>query len=166
MCTVFTEVEHAYSYDSGIRTDFINAVDVTLFALFTSVFSTGASTITASSATGLATGMVIVDNTTAANIEGGTTITVSGTSLALNQNTQGNSASSPGDTLAAIMLSNGRTSIRSVGLASKAFLINSTTTNNVYSTFSAFPTGKLPGTLALANDTGILYVFDGVVWSF
>lgn len=55
---------------------------------------------------------------------------------------------------------------RSVGLASKAFLVNAGTTGNVYATFSAFPVAStvVPGTLAYANDTSLLWQSNGSVW--
>lgn len=58
-------------------------------------------------------------------------------------------------------------SIRSVGLASKAFLVNATTTNNVYPTFASFPSSAgLPvGTLGLDQSTGILYRISSGGWT-
>jgi len=125
VCSIFYEVSNAYSYDSGIPTNYINGVTVTpLGTTFHSVFSSGAGTITASSATGLVNGMHLVDNTTSGNIAAGTTFTISGTTLTLSANTAGNSASSPGDSMAAATVGSTVTIIRSVGLASKAFIIN------------------------------------------
>lgn len=65
-----------------------------------------------------------------------------------------------GDVVGSVLLA------RSVGLASKAFLVNAGTTGNTYSSFSAFPapTQVTPNTLAMANDTGILWVSNGSVW--
>jgi len=124
-CKIFYEVSNAYSFDSGIPTNFINSVSVTpLLTSFSSVFSSGAGTITASSATGLVNGMYLIDNTNTANIAAGTTFTISGTTLTLSANTTGNSASSPGDSMTAATLSAVTTIIRSVGLASKAFIID------------------------------------------
>lgn len=123
--TIFYEVSNAYSYDSGIPSHFINSVSVSpLGSVFHSVFSSGAGTITASSPTGLVNGMYIVDNTTAANIPAGTTFTISGSTLTLSNNTAGNSASSPGDVLSVATISSVTTVIRSVGLASKAFIFD------------------------------------------
>lgn len=122
--TIFWEVQNAYSYDSGIPTNYINAISVQpLGTSFHSVFSSGAGTITASSPTGLVSGMHLVDNTTSANIAPGTTFTISGSTLTLSINTAGNSASSPGDVLAAAFVSPISVLVRSVGLASKAFKI-------------------------------------------
>lgn len=123
-CTVFYEVSNAYSYDNTIPTNYIKSASVTpLTRSFSSIFSSGAGSITVSSATGLVNGMFLVDNTTAANIAVGTTFTISGTTLTLSNNTAGNSASSPGDSLTAATIATS-TIIRSVGLASKAFLID------------------------------------------
>ncbi len=67
---------------------------------FTSVFSSGVSSITVSSATGLFVGQVITDTTTGSNIQANTKITsINGTTIALSLPTAGASASSPGDTL-------------------------------------------------------------------
>lgn len=124
-CKVFAEISNVYSGSSGLATNYISAVTVTpLVTTFKSVFSTGAGTITVSSATGLVNGMYLVDETTPANIAAGTTFTISGTTLTLSINTAGNSASSPGDTLTAATVSSAVVIIRSVGLASKAFIIN------------------------------------------
>lgn len=124
-CTVFYEDVNAYSYDSTIPTNFVGVTTVTPNATtFTSVFTSGAATITASSATGLSSGEFLVDVTTPANIAAGTTFTISGTTLTLSNNTAGNSASSPGDTLRAVRVVQGTISLRSVGLASKAFIYN------------------------------------------
>lgn len=124
-CTVFSEVSNVYSYDGGIASNYINGVSITpLGTSFHSIFSSGAGTITASSATGLVNGMYVVDNTVAARIPAGTTFTISGTTLTLSNNTAGNSASSPGDVLAVATVSSVTTIIRSVGLASKAFIVD------------------------------------------
>lgn len=124
-CQVFYEVANNYAWDSSIPTHFINSVTVTpVVSTFHSVFSTGAATITVTSVTGLTNGMFLVDNTTTANIAAGTTFTVSGSVLTLSTNTAGNSASTPGDLLAATTISSVVTIIRSVGLASKAFIVN------------------------------------------
>lgn len=124
-CKIFWEVSNAYVWDNSIPTNFINSrIIIPQSSTFLSVFSSGASSITVSSAAGLVNGMVLVDNSTPANIQAGTTFTVSGTTLTLSHNTAGNSASTPGDTLAAATLSSVATIIRSVGLASKAFIIN------------------------------------------
>lgn len=126
-CKVFWEVSNAYSWAAGIPTNYINSVSVTPFLTsFTSVFSSGAGAITVSSGAGLVNGMYLVDITTASNIAAGTTFTVSGNTLTLSTNTAGNSASSPGDTLTAATVSSVSTIIRSVGLASKAFIIDGT----------------------------------------
>lgn len=126
-CTVFGEFANSYGYDATIPTHYIASVSITpLGIVFNSIFSSGASTITASSATGLADGMFVVDNTTPANIADDTTFTISGTTLTLSNATAGNSASSPGDVLAAATLVDNANSVRSVGLASKAFIIDGT----------------------------------------
>lgn len=124
-CTVLFEMDNNYSYDSSIETHYIQKVTVfPVGSVFTSVFSSGAATITASSATGLVNGMTIVDNTTSANITSGTTFTISGTTLTLSQNTAGNSQSSPGDALMAATISAASVILRSVGIASKSFIFN------------------------------------------
>lgn len=67
--------------------------------IFTSTFSSGVSTITVSSATGLVVGQIITDTTTPANITAGTTITsIAGTSIGLSLPTAGSSAGG-GDSL-------------------------------------------------------------------
>lgn len=127
-CTIFYEVTNAYSYDSGIPSNYIGYSTITplVGTQFHSVFSSGASSITASSAAKLVTGMTIVDITTPAHIAANTTITVSGTSLALSFATAGNSASSPGDLLGAATVTTQEVAIRGVGLASKAFTCSGT----------------------------------------
>lgn len=126
-CLVFNEPSVTYSYDSAIATNAINATKVTpLGTSFRSIFSSGTNTITVSSATGLVSGMTLVDNTTATNIPKGTTFTISGTTLTLSHNTAGNSAGSPGDLMTAATVQSQYTVIRSVGLASKAFIIDGT----------------------------------------
>lgn len=122
-CSVFYEVSNAYSFDSTIPTNYINVVNVTFRMAFRSIFSNGVGTITASSAIGLSNGQYVVDNTTSANIAIGTTYTISGTTLTLSHNTGGASASSPGDLLASATVTAAATVIRSVGLASKAFIV-------------------------------------------
>ena len=127
--TLFYEVSNVYAYDNAIASNYINSISVTPAGLpvtFRSIFSSGAATITASSATGLSNGMYLVDNTTIANLAANTTFTHSSTTLTLSANTTGNSASSPGDSLSAqaLTLSAVTTIIRSVGLASKAFLLD------------------------------------------
>lgn len=124
-CKIFYEVSNAYSFAAGIPTNFINSRSITpLLTTFRSIFSIAAGAITASSATGLVNGMYLIDNTTPSNIAAGTTFTVSGTTLTLSINTAGNSAASPGDLMTTATLSAVTTIIRSVGLASKAFLID------------------------------------------
>jgi hypothetical protein len=128
-CTLFYEVQNNYGYDSAIPTNYINLQTITPTGnavSFHSIFSSGTSTITASSATGLVNGMNVVDATTPANLLPGTTFTHSGTTLTLSQNTQGNSAISPGDLLMGQVVAQGpvTTVVRSVGLASKAFIVN------------------------------------------
>lgn len=126
-CYIYLEADNAYSWAAGIPTNFIHAKTVTpLVTTFESVFSSGDPTITASSATSLVNGMYLIDNTTATNITAGTTFTVSGTTLTLSANAAGNSASSPGDTLTAATVSSFSVIIRSVGLASKAFIYDDT----------------------------------------
>lgn len=124
-CKVFAEITNVYTGATGLATNYISSVIVTPFVTtFTSVFSSGAGSITVSSGTGLVNGMYLIDETTAANIAPGTTFTVSGTTLTLSINTAGNSASNPGDILTAATVSSPVVIIRSVGLASKAFIIN------------------------------------------
>lgn len=125
VCSIFYEVSNTYSYDNTINTNYIQGLTITqLGTSFHSIFSSGASSITASSATGLVTGQYITDNTAPGNIPGNTTISVSGTTLSLSNNTAGNSASSPGDSLSVATLSSTITVARSLGLGSKAFIIN------------------------------------------
>lgn len=72
----------------------------------TSVFASGASTITVSSLLNLVVGMVVTDSTTGGNITGGTTISAINTitsQITLSAVTAGASASSPGDTLSFAM---------------------------------------------------------------
>lgn len=130
-CKVFFEVQNAYGYDSTIPTNYIEAVTVTpvgSVVSFTSAFSSGAGTITASSATGLSNGMHLSDLTTPGNLAPGTTFTISSTTLTLSANTTGNSAGGPGDTLLAqtVTVSSAVVVARSVGLASKAFIDSGT----------------------------------------
>lgn len=126
-CKLFYEVNNAYSYDAAIPTHFINSVSITpLATTFRSVFLAAAPTITASSAVGLTNGMYLVDNTTPNNITAGTTFTIVGSVLTLSAPTVGPSAGSPGDSMSTGTLSSVTTIIRSVGLASKAFIIDGT----------------------------------------
>lgn len=124
-CDIFGEVSNTYSWDNTLPTNFINKITISpLLTTATATFSSGASSITISSATGLVNGMSIVDNTTSANITAGTTFTKSGTTLSLSNNTAGNSAGGSGDTMAFATVVPAIVSVRSVGLASKAFIIN------------------------------------------
>lgn len=67
---------------------------------FHSVFSSGVSSITISSSTGLFVGQIITDTTTPGNIQTNTKITsINGTTVTLSLPTAGASASSPGDAL-------------------------------------------------------------------
>jgi hypothetical protein len=67
---------------------------------FHAVFSSGATTMTVSSATGLAIGQYITDTTTSGNLAGETFIIgISGTTITINQPTLGASAGSPGDAM-------------------------------------------------------------------
>lgn len=67
---------------------------------FTSVFVTGATSITVSSASGLFIGQVLTDSTTPGNLQANTQIiSIVGTTVGLSLPTAGNSGSSPGDTL-------------------------------------------------------------------
>lgn len=67
---------------------------------FHSVFSSGVSSITVSSATGLFVGQIITDVTTSGNITAGTQITsIVGTTVTLSLPTAGNSTTMPGDEL-------------------------------------------------------------------
>lgn len=126
-CSIFYEVSNTYGFDGYVATNYINTVSITPnLSTFRSVFSAAAPTITASATTGLVSGQYLVDNTTPANITAGTTFTIAGSTLTLNNVTAGNSASSPGDSLSSITMSSTSTVIRSLGLASKSFIINST----------------------------------------
>lgn len=128
-CYIFYEVNNNYGYDNSIPTHYINTVAVRHSGLpvtFESEFLSGAGTITASSATGLVNGMHLIDATTKSNLDQPTTFTISGVTLSLSANTNGNSAATPGDTMMAqtTSLSVSNTQIaRSVGLASKAFVV-------------------------------------------
>lgn len=127
VCTLFYEVSNAYSYDGAIASNYINAITITPSVsrrTFHSVFSNGDGTITASSGTGLFNGAYLYDTTTSANLAAGTTYTHVSTTLTLSVAATGNSASSPGDSVVSqvIQLGAAYTVIRSVGLASKAFL--------------------------------------------
>lgn len=67
---------------------------------FHSVFSSGASSITVSSASGLFVGQSLIDTTTGTNIQAGTKITsIVGTTIGLSLPTAGNSATTPGDAI-------------------------------------------------------------------
>lgn len=126
-CTIFAEVSNVYSYDNSIASNYIDSISVTPSIInFHSIFSSGASSITVSSAAGLVNGMYLIDNTTPANVTAGTTFTISGTTLTPSNNMAGNSASSPGDVLTTATISSITNIVRSVGLASKAFIINET----------------------------------------
>lgn len=70
---------------------------------FTSVFTSGVSSIVVSSATGLFVGQILTDTTTGGNIQANTAITsITGTTVGLSLPTAGASASSPGDTLSTV----------------------------------------------------------------
>jgi hypothetical protein len=165
--TFFVEVNNNYSFDSTVPTHFIDKVTITpVFSQFSSVFSSGVSTITVSSTTGLVSGMTLVDNTTASNILGGTTFTISGSTLTLSNPTTGSSAASPGDALGAVSISSVITSIRSVGLASKAFT-SPITTSNPYPTFDKIPNASAvtAGTQIYVVENNKSYVSNGAIWS-
>lgn len=67
---------------------------------FHSIFSSGATSITVSSTSGLFVGQSITDSTTPGNIQANTKITsISGTTITLSLPTSGNSATTPGDAL-------------------------------------------------------------------
>jgi hypothetical protein len=67
---------------------------------FHSVFSSGVSSITVSSASGLFVGQIITDTTTSGNIQANTKITsISGTTIGLSLPTAGASTTTPGDAL-------------------------------------------------------------------
>lgn len=124
---VFAEISNVYSGSTGLATNYISAVTVTpLVTTFTSIFSSGDAAITVSSPTGLVNGMYLIDETTPANLAAGTTFTIAGSVLTLSAVATGNSAGSPGDVLTAATVSSAVTIIRSVGLASKAFIVNDT----------------------------------------
>lgn len=73
---------------------------------FTAVFSSGATTMTVSSASGLFIGQVITDSTTPANVTAGTYITsISGTTIGVSLPFAGNSAGAPGDTIETVQTS-------------------------------------------------------------
>ena len=119
----------------------------------TSVFSSGASSITVASASGLSIGQVISDSTTSSNIVTGTQITsISGTTIGLSVPTAGNSASTPGDTLAvtssALNIVMSPVSISSNGnLAVNITSVAQNGTCTIYSELSntyAFPLATLP----------------------
>lgn len=123
-CTVFYEVANNYSYDSGIPSHYVAAKTITPTGIFTnSVFLTGHNPITVSSSAGLQSGMFVVDNTTPGNMPQTNIVTLIGTTVGLGAATTGNSATSPGDSLAFAAISSQRIVLRGVGLASKAFII-------------------------------------------
>jgi hypothetical protein len=133
-CTVYYEVKGSYSYDSSIPNNHVDSVTITTTGstAVQSVFSTGASTVTADSGNPFVRllGKSVVDNTTAANIAPGTTVIDfegSGGVGVLSQDTAGNSASSPGDTLVFLTVSSAAVVARGIGLASKAFSVDGTT---------------------------------------
>lgn len=166
-CTIFFEFNSTYSYTPNNPTHRIQSIIVTPApATFHAVFGSGVSTITPSSLSGLVNGMYVVDITTPSNIPINDLFTISGSNLLLSSPTNGASASSPGDLMGAVTVSNGPGAARSLGLASKAFLVNNGTTGNVYSNLATFPnpTSVAAGTLGLAQDTGILYQATGSQW--
>jgi hypothetical protein len=126
--TLYYEISNTYSYDSTIPTNYIATATLTLSShSTTSVFSSGDGALTVASVTGLVVGMSVVDLTTPANLTAGTKITNINTGtkvLTLNQNAAANSASTPGDTLKFATVTTPSIIKRSVGLASKAFLLN------------------------------------------
>lgn len=70
---------------------------------FHSIFASGTSSITVSSASGLFVGQILTDSTTGANIQAGTKITsINGTTITLSLPTGGNSATTPGDVLTTV----------------------------------------------------------------
>lgn len=88
----------------GIRNIFMNTSPAATTA--TSVFASGATTITVSSLLNLVVGMVVTDSTTGGNITGGTTIAsiyAPLNQITLSVPTAGASAVSPGDTLSFAM---------------------------------------------------------------
>jgi hypothetical protein len=125
-CSVYYEIDNNYSWDSSIPTHYINSVSLSgLVSGFTSVFNLGDSTLTVSGTAGLFNGMKIVDMTTAGNITANTTLTVvDPVTITISNPTTAASASTPGDVLAAVTVSSVSTIIRSVGLASKAFIVD------------------------------------------
>lgn len=169
--SMFFEMENSYTFDSSIPTNFIIVVHTFVpMETFTSVFSSGAGSISVSSATGLSDGNTILDVTTPSNIASGTTITnISGTTLTLSHNTAGNSASSPGDTLVSSSGVDVNVSVRSIGLASKAFIVDGIVyylaayQSSYQSTYflingsvSRAPTPVIAGKLAYENGGGYL----------
>lgn len=130
VCYIYYEVSNAYSYDSGIASNYIAGVQVIpILDTETSVFSSGAGSITVAPGTNNYFSLFIVDQTTPANISPGTYVSNQvGTTLTLSANTAGNSASSPGDSLTFSFVTSLGVLIRSVGLASKAFAVG----NNIY----------------------------------
>jgi len=147
--------------------------------VFTAVFGSGSSTLLVGSTAGLVVGQVIEDNTIGGNLSANTTITnITGLTVTISSPTLGASASSPGDTLhvvtratifyeisAAItynylIRSNTATitgtigsphvDIRSVGLASKAFVYGTNTF-----VMAAYQ-GPLQPTYFLINQSGIV----------
>lgn len=124
-CRIYYEVENEYDFASGVFSNFIETTSVTpLLTTFRSIFASAAAAITVSSPTGLVNGMYLIDNTTPGNIDPGTDFTIAGSVLTLSAPAAGNSAASPGDLLTAATLSDPVIIVRSVGLASKAFIVN------------------------------------------
>ncbi len=130
LCTVFYEIGNNYSYDSAIPSHYINYVTIKNDNPFTtySVFINNTSDLVCqTNIPAASSGSTIVDSTTPSRITTGTTFDSNGSPLIiLSTNTNSASASSPGDLLSMVRISIPTTLIRSVGLASKAFIMNGT----------------------------------------
>lgn len=125
LCTIYGEVVNAYTYDSGIPTNYIVSVGIRVTGTFKSVFSSGATALTVTSVVGTpASGDYIVDNTTPGNILDSTVITVGGTYFLNGNNAAGNSAGG-GDSLVSFHRTDANI-VSSVGLASKPFIVDKT----------------------------------------
>lgn len=122
--SLYLENQNDYP-DATTPTNFISLLNVSITPSFQAYFLSGSMTITVTSTNGLIAGQVITDLTTPGNITAGTTITfISGLTVTLSSPTAGNSAASPGDVMRAANVSTPVVIKRSVGLASKAFLLN------------------------------------------
>lgn len=150
--TVFCENYNNYP-GNLVPTHYISTATLQPSFIFTSVFASGAASIVVSSTRGLVVGMYLLDITTIAHITTGTTITsIVGTTVGLSVNTAGNSAASPGDRLIGVFFTGTPVIRRSVGLASKAFLLN-----NVSYMLVAYTSAFQPSFFMMDGSGNIIY---------